>query len=172
MREPHSELAHRNPTRRISNETQPHVDHRVAALDLPHDASLATIPSTPGPGRPKQGAQPSLRCPSWPSGCTERWCSANGGPGTSSCSVGSLLALGMPSCTRWSGGFFSGAIAKSTQPSFSLDVSRARRDWVVRPRPWRCAYCGIRNGAKPQAKRSGREVGASALKMNAQKPHL
>jgi hypothetical protein len=30
-------------------------------------------------GRPRQGAQPSLRCPSWSSGCTELWCSPNGG---------------------------------------------------------------------------------------------
>src|SRR5205823_11735984 len=41
---------------------------------------------TPGLGRPRQGARPSLWCPSWSSGCTERWCSPNGGRGTSSCS--------------------------------------------------------------------------------------
>ena len=41
---------------------------------------------TPGLGRPRQGARPSLWCPSWSSGCTERWSSPNGGRGTSSCS--------------------------------------------------------------------------------------
>ena len=30
---------------------------------------------------PEAGAQPSLRCPSWSSGCPERWCSPNGGQG-------------------------------------------------------------------------------------------
>src|SRR2546421_536594 len=72
---------------------------------------------TPGLGRPRQGARPSLWCPSWSSGCTERWCSPNGGRGIIMLVV-SLLASGMPVIhVMGAGGVFRGQIAKSS-PAF------------------------------------------------------
>src|SRR5256885_10175220 len=72
---------------------------------------------TPGLGRPRQGARPSLWCPSWSSGCTERWCSPNGGRGIIMLVV-SLLASGMPLIhVMGAGGGFRGPIAQS-RPAF------------------------------------------------------
>jgi hypothetical protein len=57
--------AHTHLTRRISNETQRHVNHRVSALDPLHDASpderYRPRQGRDGRGR---GLYPSLRCPS------------------------------------------------------------------------------------------------------------
>ena len=88
--------AHTNPTRRISNETQHHVNHRVSALDPLADASHY------GRHRPWDIEGRDLKhcvgSSSW-SCCTGRSCSPNGDRGTSSCCSSGCSRQACPSST-------------------------------------------------------------------------